>query len=370
MSPTSQSLHDRLGAPRRRALPNAIGKSLLLAFSLLICLVAAELATRLVYPQFLGKWGERADFYAYDSIRGWRGRADVEARFQRMDFSVMVRQNRYGYRGWDCAVEKAKGRRRMLVLGDSYAWGYGVEDDKMFTSILDDRLPAMDVLNLGCSGYGTDQELLTLETDGLRFDPDVIVVVVTLPSDFENNTHAVQYDYPKPYFIFRGNTLVRRNVPVPHRNGWQRFSCWMTRRSTFYNYIRARRIPLPFGIDETRADCETDAVRITAALLEEIDGLGRTHGSEVLIVLNPTIAAKTYGLYQGDKVGRLDDALTQTGLWVVNLSPVFSDHVRAGGDRLVFEHDSHWNAAGHRLVASAIELALREGPRGDLPSRK
>ena len=100
----------------------------------------------------------------------------------------------------------SRGTLRIVLLGDSYTWGYGVPEDGTFASLLARRLPATEVINMGCSGYGTDQELLALEEHGVHFRPDVVIMVVSLPSDFMNNTHAVQYSYPKPYFIIDGDT--------------------------------------------------------------------------------------------------------------------------------------------------------------------
>ena len=369
MSTLSQQVHDRAGSRPDSKLPDALGKALLLVLSLSLSILGAEMATRLVYGHFLGKWGERAEFFSYDSLLGWRGRRNVEAQFQRTDFSVTVRQNRYGHPGVEYPVGKPLGKWRILLLGDSYTWGYGLDQDKTFAALLDEQLPATQIINMGCSGFGTDQELLALETDGLRFSPDVVIVVVSLPSDFHNNTHSVQYSYPKPYFVIATGSLERRNVPVPHRNLAQRVSCYLTRRSALYNYIRARRIRLPFRKDVPQGESGAEEVIITAELLKEIDRLCSAHGATTLIVLNPTITAKTYRMYGSDKMDRLDMLLRDAHLPVLNLSHAFSDHVRTSSDRIIFQHDSHWNEVGHQLVAATIQEALAQqgllGPATD-----
>ena len=62
-------------------------------------------------------------------------------------------------------------RLRIVVLGDSFTWGHGVEDEGLFTRLLEDRLPGTEVWNLGGSAYSTEQELLLLRKESRRIDP-------------------------------------------------------------------------------------------------------------------------------------------------------------------------------------------------------
>ena len=61
------------------------------------------------------------------------------------------------------------------MLGDSITFGTGVGDDETFSHLLD-ALPDLEVLNLGVDGYGTDQELIRLEREGLAFGPQVVIL--------------------------------------------------------------------------------------------------------------------------------------------------------------------------------------------------
>ena len=81
-----------------------------------------------------------------------------------------------------------------------FVWGFGVEKDQRFTELLEKKLTNTEVLNLGCSGYGQDQELLLLKREGLRYAPDLIMVVIDAASDFENNSSFFQYGLYKPFF--------------------------------------------------------------------------------------------------------------------------------------------------------------------------
>ena len=50
--------------------------------------------------------------------------------------------------------------RRVLVVGDSFAFGEGVNLDDRFDVLLMERVPMIATVNVGVPGYGTDQQLL------------------------------------------------------------------------------------------------------------------------------------------------------------------------------------------------------------------
>jgi hypothetical protein len=62
------------------------------------------------------------------------------------------------------------------LLGDSFAMGDGVERGELFADVLENLLPKTEVVNLGVSGYGTDQELLTYLRRGRQYRPDVVLL--------------------------------------------------------------------------------------------------------------------------------------------------------------------------------------------------
>lgn len=104
------------------------------------------------------------------------------------------RINQHGMRGADVTLHKPAGTKRVVVLGDSYAFGFGVAEDATISAQLQHRLngkhPGVQVLNMGVPGYQTGQQARVLERDGLRFDPDLVVLVY-----FANDNMAVTFLY-------------------------------------------------------------------------------------------------------------------------------------------------------------------------------
>jgi len=95
--------------------------------------------------------------------------------------------NAHGQRDREHEIEKPAGVRRVLLLGDSVVEGSGVRElDDTIGGQLQQQLGAgSEVLNFGVSGYCTRAEIELLETKGLAFDPDVVVVVF-VENDFDN----------------------------------------------------------------------------------------------------------------------------------------------------------------------------------------
>ncbi len=99
---------------------------------------------------------------------------------------------------------KPAGTLRVLVLGDSHTLGYEVRQDATFSEVMKRRLTAqgiaVEVLNTGVSGFSTAEELAFLENEGVRYDPD-LVVLGFYRNDFEDNLKA-------GLFRLQGETLV------------------------------------------------------------------------------------------------------------------------------------------------------------------
>src|ERR1044071_7651682 len=68
----------------------------------------------------------RGEFCEYDGVRGWRGIRNANGDFEDVDAHHHVHQTRFGSRGTELPLERSS-KRRIVVLGGSFVWGYGVE---------------------------------------------------------------------------------------------------------------------------------------------------------------------------------------------------------------------------------------------------
>ncbi|MFP8874732.1 MAG: hypothetical protein VCB42_09450, partial [Myxococcota bacterium] len=97
---------------------------------------------------------------------------------------VEVSVNSSGFHDHEFPDSNSAARPRIVVLGDSVAWGWGVSMEHAFPQLIEEKLIRSPpnsgeqpvVYNLGVDGYSTRQEIRVLETVGLGFAPDLIVV--------------------------------------------------------------------------------------------------------------------------------------------------------------------------------------------------
>jgi len=155
--------------------------------------------------------------YLFDETLGWRNIPGWRGVTGGKELAI----NSKGLRDRDYAYRKPPGVKRILVLGDSYTWGYGVRNDEVYTEVLERRFEQegrkWEVINSGVSGYGTDQEYLWFRTEGVKYQPDLVVVAFFVLNDPRNNTSAVQYGLGKPVFLDTNLSRLRPAELRPHK---------------------------------------------------------------------------------------------------------------------------------------------------------
>lgn len=119
-------------------------------------------------------------------------RANLDTTFQK----VSVKTNSFGMRSPEVTVKKPASTYRIALLGDSFAFGWGVEQDKTFAHRLESNLNRIangkikfEVLNFGVPGYSTFQEVEKFKVRGVCFKPDAVLI------------YFVQNDFGLPFFI-------------------------------------------------------------------------------------------------------------------------------------------------------------------------
>ncbi len=94
-------------------------------------------------------------------------------------FTVVT--NRFGLRERSFPLGASGRTTRILVVGDSFTFGYGMNASQRFTDKTEVRLTdgagrTVEVLNAGRIGYGMRDYYLALRHKLLRFDPDIVVI--------------------------------------------------------------------------------------------------------------------------------------------------------------------------------------------------
>lgn len=133
-------------------------------------------------------------------------RPGVRGRFMGTPLKI----NSQGFRGRPVAEGPAEGALRIVGIGDSIAFGWGVTEKDTFLSYLERRfrrehpgVPPLRVINLAVPGYNTHQEVETFVTKGLSYRPDVVVVYLC-----GNDDQLPNFIWKRDPYTLRSSYLV------------------------------------------------------------------------------------------------------------------------------------------------------------------
>lgn len=146
-------------------------------FGLIFALMVGEVVIRILEPRSDTKGIQLEKsarlFGLQGNSRGYAGGVEFET-------------NSSGFRTGEFNYDLNDEELRVIVIGDSYAFGYGVSEGSSFPSILQKNLnreypdKRVRVINLGIPGYNTAQELATLREVGLSLRPKLVLLAYHL----------------------------------------------------------------------------------------------------------------------------------------------------------------------------------------------
>jgi lysophospholipase L1-like esterase len=298
-----------------------------LALGLLVALLLAEGAYRVLRAGALGPTTNPA-YVRADPDLGWAYRPGARARHSSAEFDVQVRIHERGFRGEPWQLEGDE-RRRLLLLGDSFAFGWGVEEDAALGARVQALLPAWQVLNAGVSGYGTGQQLLVLEALLASTQPDAVAVVFCANDLFESGA-PVTYGARKPFYRLTDGELELHGQPVRRS--------WLERKSQLYRAWKKQSWERRFAHSERDPAAEWALTRaLFRAMRARLSSASRAGHPPPLILLSET-----------DELAQL--AASEDGIEHVDLRPTLT----RAGPSAHFPQDGHWTPRGHELVGRAL----------------
>ena len=297
-----------------------------------------------LYEEGHQKTGHR---FIHDGQLGWRNIPNWTG----TTFGKPLSINSQGLRDREYSIAKPAAKSRILVLGDSYAWGYGVRNSEMFSEVLEDRLIGDDswqVINGAVSGWGTDQQYLFLQEAGFAYQPDVVVVSFFFGNDFREISTSHQYALDKPVFMDLELTVANVPVPKPRKEGMNPLF-----ESPVHSFDLAITI-----LKRMAAECDKRNCRLVVFKFGTY--------------LDPATRAKTKNMI--DTLMEVSDQFGEALKLIPNLAYLDLDEQFAARN-LTFEEigvvpsrDYHWNANGHEVVASILATFLSRRGIIDTPN--
>jgi len=160
---------------------------------------------------------DRRCFCQYDELIGWAGRPYAHGIMDHHweNFKFEVKNNSWGLRN---LREPQSNQKAIVIIGDSIAWGYGVNDAQTISEKLGMLVPDQ-IITLAQSGYGADQQFLSLIKYQQRFRDEGIeiknIIMITYSgNDSQEILCKMTYGFSKPFLSLKPGEGFT-NLPVP-----------------------------------------------------------------------------------------------------------------------------------------------------------
>lgn len=330
--------------------------------------------------------------YADSKTIGYRLAANFESEWKQPEYNMRVKTNALGMRDREPNDEAASNRLRVLTLGDSFAFGLGVDADKTFQRLLEKRLQErykrpIEVLNSGIPGYGTCQEEILLKELSPRLKPNLTILCFYMGNDLYDNLYCMEsgvmservidgaFVSNKRYHV-KSDDLELKKI----QNPIQRF---LIGSSYAYNYIdqKISGFQMQVGLKPKtntlfksieKFHCKQDGEEqekvyaLTKELFAKMRDQCKEQGCVFAVALFPAKAQITPELFDEQLRGfgvkeedysidkpnlRLRRIAEELGIPAADLYEPF--HLREK-EPLYYVQDGHWTELGHRLAADNL----------------
>lgn len=344
--------------------------ALLLFLSPLVLLGLLEGGLALLWPQlprFSGLFR-----VPNHQIGAWTARPNAIATEFSPEFgTIEVATNGRGFRDHRDYGPKPAGTFRILALGDSFTWGYGVAYEETYLRLLERRLNGngrapVEIVKAGIPGLGTRQEMGVLQHYGLSVEPD-LVVLGFIGEDMLNNAapNALsQIRHERSMLnVARARSMEQLEWELRHSSHLYNLLISLSQRGPGLRWFVEKKAEDSFLL-RTYPEKWTRLWQTTEGLLDEMHAtLAARHIPLVVFVIPQRIQllVERFGLdgnrFEPDKPGRLlREWGGPRGVPVLDLLPRFRD--AATSQELYFPIDGHINAAGAAVVADALHAFL------------
>ena len=377
------------------AIKTATSKVALVVFSIAVTLVLLEFAVRVFFPQPLNHYNftliqtEGGGEVVLGSVKsaGWkstRGYGPYVPNLSTNFGGVPVTINSRGWRDDEYSLKKPEGVRRIMVVGDSVTFGYGVKLEEMFAKVLERGLNSRgpgryQVISLGGAGGNTYSQSRLIKENVAIYDPDLVILAFNLNDVLPKIFGTRNATAPRVgRSISRTVLRLRRTMDAEFRG---RSHLYFLLRERMKVLLRKFGIASPTGVPLAAFDMESASglaawQDTSGALMEIADQLDRDKVKFLLAVLpvdmqlSPEIAdlyRREYGFVFEDSLVNglpqkiIADFARGHGIVCVDLLPSFRKDPHEQTFFRIYGGSIDWNhpnRLGHKIIGEQLKNAV------------
>ena len=284
-------------------------------------------------------------------------------------FDTDAKINSQGFRGPEPSSNPSG--QRVIVLGDSIAFGNSVLWEDTFSSQLQQRLNSgkkdVEILNFGVGGYDILQEVSLLEIRGLKYHPNLVVVAYCLNdiSIASTNLEQIEWRRSPRSFLYRSRLAQFVAISI-EKIRLKRWLSHMNQPEVFHREYEHQIDAI--GEDEvelldlmknapkypsTTYYGDRDRVGRLRFLFRRLASISRENGFRVVIMIVPLLVgdAGTYSHHVAHRIVEME--AQRAGFDTIDLTDAF---MRAGMGNLKNEFGDiiHPNRRGHAIIAGLL----------------
>ena len=315
-------------------------------------------------------------FHEGHPLTGYWGRPNFTGRFRRSEFDVIVAHDENGFRKQEYQQPEQKAGHKVMVFGDSFVWGWGVGQGRVFTDRMSQLMTDYRVMNFGLSASGTVQQFAIFEASGKeQMRPGDTVVLMFYANDFTDNV--------SPGFLHAElrNGEIRRAGPERvlasgETNHSLRKSYAVNLISFSVNVLKAtlkQRRALERAAVLTALGAESPETAVVKHFLGEFQRAAAEKGASFIAVYVPLHGELGEASRPSEKTLKNEQdyrraffaSAEAVGIRTIDLLPRFLEAKRSGRyGSLYLARDEHWNESGHEVAAKVLaEVILAAEPK-------
>ena len=280
-----------------------------------------------------------SDCAIYDSELAYTlkpGKCHIKSREFEVDYFI----NNAGMRDDDASLVSPQ----IVVIGDSHAMGWGVNQDLIFSSLLEKKL-GKPVLNTAVSSYGTVRELEMLERANL--DNLEYLIIQYCDNDFEENNVYLKNSNKLPVMSEEKYKLFNKYFESNAEYYFGKHSLNIS--SNFIGAITRLVIDSKSGKNEKVEEAEEVNAFLNAVLNSNIDLT-----DIVVIVMEVNRYNKNDSLF----VNKLKDRLLDKRFRSIakNIRTIDSSLILGNDNYYIL--DDHMNSSGHHVIAETLSEVI------------